>query len=153
MPASSSIQAATLQRFISAWKKWDAQEWISTFSNDFEQVTLPLSQGIPSRSRTEVEVVLPALVATVKSYKLTIHHVVHDAGKNKAAIYAASKGDLPWGNWDLEYSAFLTFSEDGEKVAKLEEMLDTAFLRDFGPKFQKHLQDNGGPIAVAARGD
>ncbi|RAL16200.1 nuclear transport factor 2 family protein [Aspergillus homomorphus CBS 101889] len=152
MPAPSSTQAATLQRFITAWERWDAQEWISTFSEDFEQATLPLGLNIPVRSRKEVEVVLPALVATVKSYKLQIHHVIHDPENNKAAVYAASTGKLPWGDWNLEYSAFLKFSEDGEKVARLEEMLDTAFLQDFGPKFGKYLQENGGPVAVAAGG-
>ncbi|GIJ86546.1 hypothetical protein Asppvi_005435 [Aspergillus pseudoviridinutans] len=124
MPAPAPIQAATLQRFILAWKKWNAQEWISTFSDDFEQVTLPL----------------------------TIRHVIHDPGNNKAAIYAVSKGNLPWGDWNLEYSAFVTFTEDGEKVAKVEEMLDTAFLQDFRPKYEKYLQDHGCPVAVAARG-
>ncbi|GIK06082.1 monooxygenase AgnL5 [Aspergillus viridinutans] len=152
MPAPALIQAATLQRFILAWKKWDAQEWISTFSDDFEHVTLPVGQGIPIRSRPDVELLLPALVATVESYELTIRHVIHDPGSNKAAIYAVSKGNLPWGDWNLEYSAFVSFTEDGKKVARLEEMLDTAFLQDFGPKYEKYLQDNGGPVAVAARG-
>ncbi|KAJ5245024.1 hypothetical protein N7489_005120 [Penicillium chrysogenum] len=150
MPAPASTQAATLQRFISAWEKWEAQEWISTFSDDFQQVTMPLGLNIPPRTRKEVEVILPALMATVDSYELTIHHVVHDAEHNKAAVYATSKGLLPWGDWNLEYSIFITFTEDGEKVARLEEMLDTAFLQDFGPKFGKYLQDHGGPIAVAA---
>ena len=50
----------------------------------------------------------------------------------------------------MEYSAFVTFSEAGDKVARLEEMLDTAFLQDFAPKFGQYLQANGGPRAVAA---
>ncbi|PYH86366.1 hypothetical protein BO82DRAFT_350101 [Aspergillus uvarum CBS 121591] len=152
MTAPASIQAATLRRFISAWEKWDAQEWISTFSDDFQQVTLPHSLNIPVRSRKEVEIVLPALVATVRSYQLQIHHVIHDPEHHKAVVYAASTGKLPWGDWNLEYAAFLTFTEDGRKIARLEEMLDTAFLQDFGPKFGKYLQENGGPVAVAAGG-
>ena len=50
----------------------------------------------------------------------------------------------------MEYAAFVTFSEAGDKVARLEEMLDTAFLQDFGPKFGQYLEANGGPTAVAA---
>lgn len=50
----------------------------------------------------------------------------------------------------MEYSAFITFSEAGDKVTKLEEMLDSAFLQDFGPKFGQYLQTHGGPTAVAA---
>ncbi|KKA17950.1 hypothetical protein T310_8109 [Rasamsonia emersonii CBS 393.64] len=149
MPAPAHVQAATLQRFLDAWKKWDAEEWLAVFADDFTQVTLPFGLGIPPRPRAQVEQVLPALVATVKSYELTVHHVIHDVEKNKAAVYASSKGALPWGPWELEYSVFITFSEAGDKVARLEEMMDSAFLRDFGPKFGQYLQAHGGPTAVA----
>ena len=50
----------------------------------------------------------------------------------------------------MEYAAFVTFSKAGDKVARLDEMLDTAFLQDFGPKFGQYLQAHGGPTAVAA---
>lgn len=66
-------------------------------------------------------------------------------------MYASSKGALPWGPWQLEYAMFITFSEAGDKVAVLEEMLDSAFLQDFGPKFAQYLEENGGPVAVAQR--
>ena len=75
---------------------------------------------------------------------------MHDVEKNKAAIYAMSKGNLPWGPWELEYSAFITFSEAGDKVARLEEMLDSAFLQDFGPKFRQYMEAQTKPVAVAA---
>lgn len=70
MSAPTPIQAATLQRFLDAWGKWDAEECLAVFANDFIQSTLPLGLGIPNRSRAEVEHVFPALVATVKSYEV-----------------------------------------------------------------------------------
>jgi hypothetical protein len=50
----------------------------------------------------------------------------------------------------LEYAVFITFTETGDQIARLEEMLDSAFLKDFGPKFGHYLQVNGGAAAVAA---
>lgn len=70
MPAPEKTQAATLEKFIDAWKRWDAQEWLALFSDEFTQVTLPLGLGIPSRPRAQVAQVLPALMATVKSYEV-----------------------------------------------------------------------------------
>ncbi|CAI7589096.1 hypothetical protein N7533_009981 [Penicillium manginii] len=151
MTASRDVQAATLQKFIDGWKKWNAEEWMATFADHFTQITLPFQLGVPTRTRTQVDQILPALIATVQSYELTVHHVVHDPDRNKAAVYALSKGTLPWGPWQLEYSVFITFTEAGDKVAVLEEMMDSAFLQDFGPKFAQFLEDNGGPAAVAAR--
>ena len=70
MDNPTEVQAATLQRFLEAWKKWDAQEWMAIFADDFTQVTLPFSLGVPNRTRAQVEVTLPALMAIVKSYEV-----------------------------------------------------------------------------------
>jgi hypothetical protein len=43
----------------------------------------------------------------------------------------------------MEYAAFVTFSKAGDKVARVEEMLDSAFMADFGKKFQQYLKDQG----------
>ncbi|KAF2118822.1 hypothetical protein BDV96DRAFT_596647 [Lophiotrema nucula] len=150
MSSTKQAQAATLQRYLDAWAKWDASLQLETFSKTFTQVTLPLGVGVPPRSRPEVEQVLPALVATVNNYELTVHHVVHDIEKNKAAVFATSRGTVPWGPWNVEYAVFITFSEAGDGIEKLEEYLDTAFLQDFGPKFGQHMHALGGPSGVVA---
>jgi len=80
MPGSRDIQAATLQKFIDGWKKWNAEEWMSTFADDFTQVTLPFQLGVPNRTRTQVDHILPALIATVQSYEVRGTIVIVDLG-------------------------------------------------------------------------
>jgi hypothetical protein len=78
--------------------------------------------------------------------QVDFYNVVHDIRQNKAAIYATSKADTPFGEdykWTNEYAVFLWFSEDGTQVVKFEEMLDTAFLQGFMPKFQQYLSEQG----------
>nr|POE78411.1 hypothetical protein CFP56_60643 [Quercus suber] len=153
---ASNTQADTLNKFINAWQRWDASAMISLFSEDFVQITLPLALKIPARSRAEVQKTLPLLVDTVKSYnvrwifrvrlllrltlvQLTIHNVIYDKARNIAAIYAMSTGELPWDDvWSMEYAAFVTFTEDGVKIAKLEEMLDSKEFQRFAPQFTRH---------------
>ena len=77
MPAQAYIQAATLNRFLDAWKKWDATEWLATFADDFEQVSLPFSMGLPARTRAEVDMVLPKLMATVTNYQVSLLLIDH----------------------------------------------------------------------------
>ncbi|KAG7038467.1 S-adenosyl-L-methionine-dependent methyltransferase [Colletotrichum scovillei] len=138
---TASSQAATIEKFIDGWKRWNASEMLAVFADDFTQVTLPFGLGVPERKRDAVERALPALVGIVSNYKLTIHEVLHDAAKSKAAVYAVSTGESPFGPWEMEYAAFLHFSKAGDKIVRLEEMLDSAFTKDFAPKFQKYLQD------------
>lgn len=80
---------------------------------------------------------------------MDIHSIVHDASRSKAVIYASSFADTPFGDfkWTNEYAVFLTFSEDGTQVRKLEEMVDTAFYRAFFPKFQNYMKEQGEHVA------
>jgi hypothetical protein len=70
--------------------------------------------------------------------------VIHDCKKREAAIYAISKGDTPFGPWNMEYAVFLTFTDLGDKIARIEEMLDSSHAQWFGPQLQKWIRDETG---------
>jgi hypothetical protein len=70
MPAPAEVQAATLHKFIAGWKEFTPESWMATWSEDCTQKMLPLSLGIPARSRTEVLGILPKLIGILKNYKV-----------------------------------------------------------------------------------
>ncbi|KAJ4389511.1 hypothetical protein N0V93_006981 [Gnomoniopsis smithogilvyi] len=146
MRAAAEAQAATLQLFIDAWRRWNAEETISLFatSENFRQVTMPFQMNMPERTRSEVEQTLPFLVRAVSNYELQIHRVIHDQQKGEAAIYALSKGNTPFGPWHMEYAVFLTFTGSGDKIARIEEMLDSNHAQWFGPHLRKWIQSQTG---------
>ncbi|KAF2209151.1 hypothetical protein CERZMDRAFT_87127 [Cercospora zeae-maydis SCOH1-5] len=143
MPASATIQAATLERFIQGWKEWTPEGMMEVMSAGYTQRTLPFSLGHPPRSKPEVEFMLPKLMEMVTNYKLDIKHIVHDATQGKAVVYAVSAGYTPFGKWTNEYAVFIRFSEDGETVQGVDEMVDSAFMKDLMPKMQRHLIEKG----------
>ncbi|EUC41194.1 hypothetical protein COCMIDRAFT_106796 [Bipolaris oryzae ATCC 44560] len=141
MTAPDFLQTITLQTFIEAWKTWDYKRYLAILSDNVTQVMLPSSMGVPARGRAEVEHILPILMTAVTNYKLTIHHVLHDAEKNQAAIYSTAKGDAPFGEWDVESVIFLTFSAAGDRVAKIEEMMDSAKMQELMPRVGRYIQE------------
>jgi hypothetical protein len=64
---------------------------------------------------------------------------VHDAAQGKAAIYMKTKADTPAGPFHNEAAVFIWFDESGEKVAKLEEMMDSAVVKEVMPRLQPYL--------------
>ncbi|KAF2209145.1 hypothetical protein CERZMDRAFT_47839 [Cercospora zeae-maydis SCOH1-5] len=141
MPASADTQAATLQDFLAAWKSWDANSWLAFFDDSFEHVTMPLNLGLPPKSKAEVAATLPTMMGAIRDCEFNVHETVHDPDRNKAAVYCTSQGNTDVGPWNMEYAAFITFNEQGDKVAKLEEMIDSAFMKEFAPKFQKYMRE------------
>ncbi|KAH0592338.1 hypothetical protein MHUMG1_09951 [Metarhizium humberi] len=148
MGTESEAQHATLDKFLVAWGNWSATDMIANWSDDCTQAALPFSMGHPARSRAQVEATLPLLQQVVTDYTLVIHQVVHDVPQRKAVVYALSSGKTPFGDWNNEYAVFFTFNENGQEITKIEEMVDTAFMKDFFPKFQQYMRDqasNGKP--------
>jgi hypothetical protein len=71
MPAPAAVQAATLDRFLLAWKNQNAEDTVALWSDDFKQRLLPLSLGIPSKSRAEAEIVNARLMQHLTNWQVS----------------------------------------------------------------------------------
>ncbi|PCG92023.1 Hypothetical protein PENO1_090780 [Penicillium occitanis (nom. inval.)] len=144
---SLAEQEATLNQFIQGWKKWSTEEMLASWAESATQKALPFSLGHPARTRAQVEETLPFLQRVVTNYELKIHEIVQDVTRGKAVVYAISKGSTPFGDWTNEYAVFITFDESRQKITKIEEMVDSAFMNEFFPKFQDYLRQQQGAAA------
>lgn len=50
-----------------------------------------------------------------------------------------TKADTPFGPYSNEQAVFLWFNEEGDKVEKIEEMFDSAFMAEFMPNFREYM--------------
>ncbi|KAK4124751.1 hypothetical protein N657DRAFT_331757 [Parathielavia appendiculata] len=150
MPEPADAQAATLDRFISAWRACSPGGLSSVMGADFTMQTLPFSLKEPLHSQAEMAGFLSVLRGIMSTFELTVHNVVHDAANGKAAIYAITKADSPSGPYQNEHAVFLWFDESGEKVTRMEEMVDSAFLKDYMPKLQAFLAQQAAKSSAAA---
>ena len=137
--APATVQAATLERFIAGWRKWTPEDFLTTWTDDCELIILPFSFGKPKRTRAQVEGRYRILMENLKNLQLTIHNIVHDTAQGKAAIYAIVEADTDFEPYVNEQAVFITFDKSGEKVCKIEEMNDTAFRKEWDPKYYKHI--------------
>lgn len=171
MPAPADIQTATLNKFLEGWERKSVKETMALWSNDFTQQLLPLSLGMPESSRAQAEMVYPMLMDSLTNWKvgmfssssnqrsiraIYLHmrsvfqaetkQVIHDTARGTAAVYSITVADTPVPDgekWTNEYSIFITFSEDGTRVSRLEEMIDTAFFTRVFPGIQQYLAKKG----------
>ncbi|KAI0013979.1 hypothetical protein F4779DRAFT_639150 [Xylariaceae sp. FL0662B] len=139
MPAPAEVQAATLERFIEGWSGWTPEGFLASWTSDCTTKTLPFSAGVETRTREESERIFPLMMSCLTNFQLRVHNVVHDPAQGKAAVYAVSKADTPFGPYNNEHAIFLWFDNSGEKVQKIEEMFDDVAMKDFLPKFEKYL--------------
>jgi hypothetical protein len=71
MPAPADIQAATLNKFLAAWREGSAPDTMALWSDDFKQRLLPLSLGESSfRSRDQAALFYPGLVESLRNWEV-----------------------------------------------------------------------------------
>lgn len=70
---------------------------------------------------------------------MTTKSIFNDAENHKAAVHATSHSDSVIGPYDNEYVFLLEFTEDGTKIVKMEEMVDSAYVLGF----LKRLRESG----------
>ncbi|KAK8045576.1 hypothetical protein PG993_005600 [Apiospora rasikravindrae] len=149
MSSLAEVQADTLNKFLEAWRTQDVGTTIELWSDDFKQRLLPDSLGAAVKSRAEAAVIYPVLTSNLSNWKLEIKQIVHDAARGTAAVYATSSADtpLPDEKWATDYAVFISFTEDGTQINKLDEMVDSTFYGRFFPKFQQYLAKTRGTPA------
>ncbi|KAG6015672.1 hypothetical protein E4U41_004578 [Claviceps citrina] len=151
MPPPADVQKATLDKFIDAWARWHADDFIALWSDGLTFTELPFSSGKPTRPRDKLEPRYRLLMSTLTNYKLDVKHVVHDTARAKACIYGVVRADAPCGAYANEQALFIAFDESGERVDRIEEMNDSAFRKEWDPKYYE-LIGFGQPPKAKAKG-
>jgi hypothetical protein len=69
--------------------------------------------------------------ATNATGQATVHTEVHDVEARTCMMHASSTSDTVIGPYGNEYALVLKFSEDGSKVEKFEEFVDSGYSEKF----------------------
>ena len=65
---------------------------------------------------------------------------VYDESARTSVIHGFSTATTVIGPYKMEMMIIMQFDEAGEKVVKMDEMMDSAYMNDFLAKFTAHMQ-------------
>lgn len=63
--------------------------------------------------------------------------IVHDAEAHKCVLHIMNTAGTPAGPFEMESVFILTFTKDGSKICKVDEMLDSEYINAFFAKLPK----------------
>ena len=64
-------------------------------------------------------------------------------GELKAAFHATSTAETPIGSYANEYAFFLTFTSDGTKLVKVDEMVNSDYAKSFFRRLGRYMKQGG----------
>ena len=129
--SSLATQKKTAKRFIDAYNAWDADAVMEYRSPGCYQQALPSSMGKLAKNNLEYSKYFQSIMPLFSNFTVTVHKEVHDANARMSVIHASSTANTRIGTYTNEYALFITFTRDGEKVAKIEEFVDSAYSTRF----------------------
>ena len=66
-----------------------------------------------------------------KDFHVTVHDIVVDETARKVVMHASSTASTKLGSYNNEYTLILHMTEDGRKVEKFYEFVDSAYSADY----------------------
>ncbi|EMD86779.1 hypothetical protein COCC4DRAFT_42212 [Bipolaris maydis ATCC 48331] len=124
-------QQDTARAVIAAYNAWDIDDIMAYRSPDCKHRVLPTSMHRAARSNAEYRAYLSEVMHLYSNFTVTIKEEIHDAGARKCIIHAFSRAETKIGPYANEYALILTFTEDGRKVTKFDEFVDSAYSEQF----------------------
>ena len=103
------------------------------------QYILPASLGRPSLNNEEYAAYFVPLMPAFRGWHITVHDTIHDEPARKVAMHCSSKGETDIGPYNNEYMIVLHMTDDGRKVEKILEYVDSSYSKDYMLRLREHL--------------
>jgi ketosteroid isomerase-like protein len=91
-----------------------------------QQQALPSSMDKPAKNNTEYRKYLEKIIPLFFNFTVTVHGAFHDAEARTSVIHASSRAITSIGPYTNEYALFPSFKEDGKKITRIDEFVDSA---------------------------
>ncbi|CAJ2502724.1 Uu.00g101180.m01.CDS01 [Anthostomella pinea] len=137
-------QKRTAQAFVDGYNEWTIEALMRPRSDDCVHARLPASLNRPERNNEAYTTFFQPLSKTVKEMKMITQKIVNDTEQHMAVLHARGYGETPVGPYRNEYAFFFYFNEEGTKVVRVEEFVDSEFSNGFFARMQEYMKAQKG---------
>lgn len=125
--ADRSMRLRTAYAVLDSYSALDVDALLGPTAANFTHQVLPLSLGMPVRSRDEFASHATRFVTIFKSFAMEPQAVFEDAEQNAVVAYCKMVGELNMGlgAWENECVIMMRMSEDGTAVVEHREFVDS----------------------------
>ncbi|KAL8921202.1 MAG: hypothetical protein Q9208_005812 [Pyrenodesmia sp. 3 TL-2023] len=134
--ASRSSLFRTAQTLVTAYNAWDLGAIMDVRSTDCVNCILPASLGRPTMDNEQYRSFFAPNLPLFKGFHLTVLDIIIDEAARKVAMHLSSTATTAIGDYSNEYMLTLHITEDGRKVDRFEEFVDSKYSTDYLSKLR-----------------
>ena len=121
----------TAHSVIAGFNTWTPESVMAFRAPNCLHQVLPASLGRRPLNNEEYAAYFIPLMPAFRKFQLTVHDVVNDEAARKVAMHVTSTAETDIGKYKNEYMLILYMTEDGRKVQKILEYVDSSHSKDF----------------------
>ena len=136
---SRSVLLETTNAAIEGYNTWKPEAIIAYRAPDCIHLVLPTSLGRQPLNNEQYLASFTPLMPAFKNFHVTVKNTIVDEEARKVAMHASSTATTDLGDYSNEYMLVLHMTEDGKKVVRFEEFVDSKSSTEFIPRLREHL--------------
>ena len=125
---------------IDGYNAWKPEAIMAYRTSDCIHQILPASLGRQPMNNEQYLASLTPIIPAFKNFHITATNTVVDEEARKVVMHAYSTATTDLGDYSNEYMLVLQMTEDGTKVVRLEEFVDSKYSAEYLPRLRKHLE-------------
>ena len=136
---SRSVLLGTANAVIEGYNTWKPEALVAYRAPNCVHQVLPASLGRQPLNNEQYLAFLTPIMPAFKNVHMTVRHTIVDEEARKVAMHVSSTAKTDLGDYGNEYILVLHMTEDGEKVVRFEEFVDSKYSEEFMPRLKEHL--------------
>ncbi|ROV88143.1 hypothetical protein VMCG_10430 [Cytospora schulzeri] len=138
MPSMSKRREVAIE-VIESYRSWNIERIMAYRTDDCTQLVIPRSLNREPKDNASYRKYFASIMPAFQDFQPKIHELVEDEQGNKVMMWVSSKAQSLIGPYGNEYTILLYFNEDGDKVNKIVEFVDSAYAKDFFTRLGAHM--------------
>ena len=136
---SRSVLLETANAAIEGYNTWKPEAMIAYRAPNCIHQVLPTSLGRQPLNNEQYLAYFTPIMPAFKNFHVIVNHTVVDEEARKVAMHATSTATTDLGDYSNEYVLVLHMTEDGKKVVRFEEFVDSKYSTEFMQRLREHL--------------
>ena len=141
---SRSTLLETANAAIEGFNTWTAESIMSYRAPNCIHQVLPLSLGRQPLNNEQYKAYFLPIMPAFKNFHVAVQSTVVDVEARQIAMHATSTATTELGEYNNDYVLVLRMTEDGTKVERFEEFVDSKYSVEYLPKLREHLAGKQG---------
>ena len=141
MTTRSSLSQAA-QAVISAYNSWDITAIMGLRAPDCVNYVLPASMGLEPMNNDQYVSFLTPTMPAFQNFQLAVRNTIVDETAREVVMHLTSTASTALGEYHNEYMVTLHITEDGGKIDRFEEFVDSKYSTDYMSRLQRSLSQS-----------